>query len=217
MWFDQGLNLIHDFWDYESARAFEQSVRVDPQCAMCYWGQVLAKAVTLKGHASKRERLYIEASAAYEDALKNAKPVVNFSQEIQLMRKLVKKYPKDTQARIFLAVSLQDGFDAKGEPRAGQKEALAMLQNVIRDDPSNSAANHSYIHALEASAHPEQALPSAEILASLAPASGHMVHMPGHIFFRIGDYTRAEHAFAASMHVDEPAVCFPYSARPARQ
>src|ERR1700676_252523 len=82
MWFDQGLNLLHDFWDYESVRAFEQSVRVDPQCAMCYWGiywaaktnyrtpnkyfrdQALAKAVSLKSHASKSERLYIEASAA---------------------------------------------------------------------------------------------------------------------------------------------------------
>ena len=221
MWFDQGLNLIHDFWDYESARAFEQSVRVDPQCAMCYWGlykaesfyhgtaqgyanQALAKATSLKGHASKHERLYIEASAAYEHALKNAKSTPNFSQELYLLRKLVKKYPKDSQARIFLAESpLGDGFDSKGEPRAGQKEALAILQGVMRDEPENSAANHYYIHALEASAHPEQALHSAEILASLAPASGHIVHMPGHIFFRIGDYARAEQAFAASMQVDE--------------
>src|SRR5215469_16010889 len=90
MWFDQGLNLIHDFWDYESARAFEQSVRVDPQCAMCYWGlyqaesffhgtsrdyagEALSQAVSLKNHASKRERLYIEAAAVYEDGLKARK------------------------------------------------------------------------------------------------------------------------------------------------
>jgi tetratricopeptide (TPR) repeat protein len=196
MWFDQGLNLLHDFWDYESARAFEQSVRVDPQCAMCYWGlyeaesfyhstaqgyaaQALAKAVSLKRHASKRERLYIEASAAAnEDAVK-------------LWRKLVREYPKETQARIFLA-GLVD-----------RKEALAILQSVLKDKPEDSAANHHYIHALEASEHPEQALHSAEILASLAPASGHMVHMPGHIFFRIGDYARAEQAFMASMLVDE--------------
>src|SRR5580700_971534 len=89
MWFDQGLNLLHDFWDYESARAFEQSIRVDPQCAMCYWGiyranksnyrietgyfqeQALAKAVSLKNHAGKAERLYIEASAAAEAAEKS--------------------------------------------------------------------------------------------------------------------------------------------------
>jgi len=88
MWFDQGLNLLHDFWDYESVRAFEQSVRVDPRCAMCYWGiyqaekfrhsnakyysnQALAQAVGLKGHAGKAERLYIEASAAAEAAEKS--------------------------------------------------------------------------------------------------------------------------------------------------
>ena len=90
MWFDQGLNLLHDFWDHESARAFEQSIRVDPKCAMCYWGmyqaekfhhrddtyyanQMLAKADSLKGHASKDERLYIEASVAAEAAEKSDK------------------------------------------------------------------------------------------------------------------------------------------------
>ena len=77
------------------------------------------------------------------------------------------------------------------------------MQSILKDKPEDSAANHYYIHALEASEHPEQALHSAEILARLAPASGHMVHMPGHIFFRIGDYARAEQAFAASMQVDE--------------
>jgi tetratricopeptide (TPR) repeat protein len=198
MWFDQGLNLLHDFWDYESARAFEQSVRVDPQCAMCYWGlyqaegfyhstaqgyaePALAKAVSLKSHASKRERLYIEATAMHKDG----------KQELELWRTLVRKYPKDTQARIFLA-RLVD-----------HRESLALLQSVLKEDPQNSAANHYYIHALEAGDHPEQALHSAEILGNLAPASGHMVHMPGHIFFRIGDYARAEQAFAASMQVDE--------------
>src|SRR5271167_3175682 len=89
-WFDQGLNLLHDFWDYESVRAFEQAVRVDPQCAMCYWGvyqaekfrhsnsayfadPALAKAVSLKSRASKSERLYIEASAAAAAAEKSEK------------------------------------------------------------------------------------------------------------------------------------------------
>ncbi len=196
MWFDQGLNLLHDFWDYESARAFEQSVRVDPQCAMCYWGlyeaesfyhstakgyaaQALASAVSLKGHASKRERLYIDASAAHQDAA------------LEIWRKLVREHPKDTEARIFLAQRVDDN------------ESLALLLSVLKDRPNDSAANHYYIHALEASEHPGQALHSAEILPSLAPASGHMVHMPGHIFFRIGDYARAEQAFAASMQVDE--------------
>ena len=151
MWFDQGLNLLHDFWDYESVRAFEQSVRVDPNCAMCYWGiyqaekfrhsnakyysnQALAKAVSLKGHASKAERLYIEASAAAEAADKSEgedKSKVE-SKEVQLYRKLVKSNPKDMQGRIFLAEALSDGYDDDDQPRDGQKEALTMFQSVLK-------------------------------------------------------------------------------------
>jgi tetratricopeptide (TPR) repeat protein len=222
VWFDQGLNLFHDFWDYESARAFEHGVRVDPQCAMCYWGLyqaeafrrstskhyadlALAKAVSLKGHVSKAERLYIEASAAHETAWKAAKDddKPDQSKELQLWRKLVKHDPKDMQARIFLAEALADGYSDAGEPHAGQQEALAMLQSVLTDEPENSAANHYWIHAVEASPKPEQALRSAELLGRLAPTSGHMVHMPGHIFYRVGDYARAQKSFAASMEADE--------------
>ncbi|HLZ49668.1 MAG TPA: hypothetical protein VKP61_02870 [Candidatus Acidoferrum sp.] len=222
VWFDQGLNLLHDFWDYESVRAFEQSVRVDPQCAMCYWGvyqaekfrhsnskyfssQALAKAVSLKGRASKAERLYIEASAAADAAenSENEEKNKGESREVQIYRKLVKSNPRDTQARIFLAEALSDGYDDENQPLAGQKEALSILQNVLKDDPENSAANHYWIHAVEASDHPEQALHSAEILGRLAPTSGHMVHMPGHIFYRTGDYARAKDSFSASMKADE--------------
>jgi tetratricopeptide (TPR) repeat protein len=222
LWFDQGLNLLHDFWDYESVRAFEQGVRADPQCAMCYWGlyqaetfrhssskhfadQALEKAVSLKGHASKAERLYIEASAAHEAAAKDKKDEdkQGESKEVQLWRKLVKRSPKDTQARIFLAEALMDGYDDAGEPHAGQKEGLTILQGVLKDEPENSAANHYWIHAVEASPKPEQALRSAEMLAGLAPTSGHMVHMPGHIFYRMGEYARARKSFAESIEADE--------------
>jgi tetratricopeptide (TPR) repeat protein len=221
MWFDQGLNLLHDFWDYESIRAFEQSVRVDPQCAMCYWGiyqaekfshsnskyyatQMLTKALGLRRRARKEERLYIEASAA-EAAEKSGKKdnSAGDSEKVKLYRKLVKRNPKDMQARIFLANALSDGYDDNGEPRAGQKEALALFQTLLQEDPNNSAANHYWIHAVEASPHPEQAIHSAEILGRLAPTSGHMVHMAGHIFYRTGDYARAKRSFAASMKADE--------------
>jgi tetratricopeptide (TPR) repeat protein len=222
MWFNQGLNLFHDFWDYESLRAFEQGVRVDPQCAMCYWGlyqtgtafhstanyyanQALTKAANLKGHVSKAERLYIDASVAHAAALKSAKQdgKPDYSTEVQLWRKLVRNNRTDTQAQIFLAEALMDGYNDAGEPRAGQKEALAILQSVLKNEPENSAANHYWIHAVEASPHPEQALRSAEMLGSLAPTSGHIVHMPGHIFYRMGDYARAQKSFEASMEADE--------------
>lgn len=223
MWFDQALNLYHDFWDYESVRAAEQSVRVDPQCAMCYWSlylgltfrrssskqfasDALAKAVSLKGRASKPERLYIEASAAAEAAEKDKnkkEDSAGQSREVQILRKLVKTAPHDTQARIFLAESLIDGYEDDGTAKEGTKEALGILQSVLKDEPENSAANHYWIHAVEASPKPEQAVHSAEILGRLAPTSGHMVHMPGHIFYRTGDYARANQSFSASTDADE--------------
>ena len=216
MWFDQGLNLLHDFWDYESVRAFVQGTRVDPNCAMCYWGiyhaelfthsnakfyakQALVKAVSLKKQVSEAERLYIEAAEKSEkDGKRNGG-----SRATKVYRKLVKKYPADLQAQIFLAESVGDGYDDNGNPSAGQKEEIAILQGVLKQDPENSAANHYWIHAVEASLHPEQALHSAEILGRLAPTSGHMVHMPGHIFYRTGDYASAKNSFAASIEADE--------------
>ncbi len=214
-WFDQGLSLMNDFWDYESQKAFERSVRVDPNCAMCWWGlaqgegfrdgdnkvygaRALAEAVRLKNHADGAGKLYIEAAEADSIAKEGDK-----SQEIAIWRKLVKKYPKDIEARIFLAETVRNGYDDHGEPKAGQKEAISILEGVLRDAPNDSAAHHYWIHAIEPGSHPELALKSAALLASLAPTSGHMVHMPGHIFYRVGNYSEAEHWFSASMDADE--------------
>jgi tetratricopeptide (TPR) repeat protein len=217
-WFDQGLNLMHDFWDYESMKAFEQSVRVDPNCAMCWWGlarsagfrgsdlkiygkQALEKAVALKDHASAPEQLYIEAAQASDNG-KESKRGVNKA-EIAILRELVAKEPNDPEARLFLALAVGDGYDRAGEPKKGEQQSIAMLDGILHDTPNDSATNHYWIHAMEPSNHPERAIPSAALLASLAPTSGHMVHMPGHIFYRVGNYTEAERWFAASMAADE--------------
>jgi tetratricopeptide (TPR) repeat protein len=221
-WFSQGLNLLHDFWDYESARAFEQGIRVDPQCAMCYWGlyqalmfrtsipdaytqQALASAVRLRRHVSKHEQLYIDATSAADEAVNAAAPDddPDTTKEIAIWRQVVKDYPDDLQARLFLAGTLRDGYDDNGEPKKKQKEQIALIQEALKAAPNDSAANHYWIHAVEASPHPEQALKSAALLASLAPASGHMVHMPGHIYYRMGDYAQAERWFAASTAIEE--------------
>ncbi len=214
-WFDQGLSLLHDFWDYESQKAFEQSIRVNPDCAMCWWGlamaeqsrgsggeaygkRALAEAVRLRSHASATDKLYIDAAEAESKAKEG-----DTAQQIAILRKLVKKAPRDIEARIFLAEAVGDGYDDAGEPKAGQKERIAILEGVLREAPGDSAANHYWIHAIEPGNHPELALDSAKRLASLAPTSGHMVHMPGHIFYRVGDYPNAEHWFAESMAADE--------------
>jgi tetratricopeptide (TPR) repeat protein len=215
MWFEQGLSLMHDFWDYEAVKAFEQGVRVDPRCAMCYWGifqevaqrgpetkvyaaAALAQAVKLEKHVSKPERLYIEAAQAGA-----AEGPESQARATAIFRRLVSREPRDPEARLFLAESLGDGYTDQGEPKPGTAEKIAILQSVLRDFPDDSAANHYWIHAMEPSAHPERALASAARLASLAPNSGHMVHMPGHIYYRVGDYADAERWFAASTAVDE--------------
>jgi tetratricopeptide (TPR) repeat protein len=222
MWFEQGYNLYYDFWDYEADRAFEQAIRSDANCAMCYWGlyqaetfthseakdyakDALAKAVALEPKVTPREKLYIQAAEAHESAIREAgsEDKANFDHETEILRTMVKDNPSDTNARILLAEAVSDGFDEKGEPKKGKKEAIALLQGVLKEEPDNSVANHLWIHAVEPSLHPEQALHSAEILSSLAPASGHMVHMPGHIFYRTGDYVHAQEAFDASAVADE--------------
>lgn len=225
MWFTQGLNLLHDFWDFESSKAFEQSVRVDPQCAMCWWGLAqaegfrggnddwakgaLMQASKLKKKASKWEQLYIKAA---EEGAKKGKPksgamaegaAQRDSKETKIWRKLVGMRPEDLQAKIFLTESLRDGFDKAGKPHAGTLEGDTILAAILVAHPEDSAVNHYWIHAQEPGQHPEAALESARKLGRLSPASAHMVHMPGHIFYRTGDYETARLSFAKSMEVDE--------------
>jgi hypothetical protein len=169
--------------------------------------------VRLEKHASRKERLYIEAAVAEqaeESGIKsNAKPTkasskqTPESQQVTILRKIVKMDPSDNQAKIFLAESLMDGYDDMGDPKPGTQQGIDILEAALKTAPNDSALNHYWIHAMEPSSHPERAIPSAKLLASLAPASGHMVHMPGHIFYRCGDYAPAEHWFAASTAVDE--------------
>ncbi|ADV81157.1 tetratricopeptide repeat protein [Terriglobus saanensis] len=229
IWFDQGLNLQHDFWDYEASKAFEQAIRLDPNCAMCWWGlaqaidfrgkesdtlvaEELAHAKKWKSHVTPAEKLYIEASLAQQkddkkESKKKTDPKVHHdSAETKKLRKLVALYPASDQAsiqtRIFLAGSLRDGF-THGEPNAGTAEAQRILAQLILEYPNDTASLHYWIHVIEPGNHPELARDAAVRLGAMVPTSGHMVHMPGHIFYLLGDYNRAQVSFAASTAVDE--------------
>ncbi len=223
-WFDQGINLVFDFWDYEANRAFEQAIRTDSNCAICHWAlseslgihnqevqgyahDELVQAVALRNHADKREKMYIDAAQAESGSIGGKGASANGSNDEQskaILRQIVHKYPEDIAARLLLAEALQDGYDRDtGKARPGTAEMISILQGILAEKPDDSAANHLWIHAVEASPHPEQALHSAAILADLAPNSGHMTHMPGHIFYRTGDYQRAQVSFDLSTSVDE--------------
>lgn len=212
-WFDQGLAALHCFWDYEAMRAFEQAVRLDPDCAMCHWGlaraiashggekdlekRELKRAEELAPKASDHEQRYIRADAASEDK-KDDDAEAAFAKE---MEALMDRYPDDLDAKLLYALALNRGYSTEGDPRPGSVYGQTVLREILEKHPDNAAANHYWIHAVESS-HPEWAIPSAEKLGALAPASGHMVHMPGHIFYRVGDYERARQIFLDSMRVD---------------
>ena len=212
-WFDQGLAALHCFWDYEALRAFQQAVRLDPDCAMCHWGLAraldsrggdkeqqkaqLKKAEDLASKASDHEQRYIRADAAGAKK-KDDDAEAAYAKE---MEGLIDHYPDDLDARLLYALALNHGYSSDGEPRPGSLYGQSVLREILQQHPDNAAANHYWIHAVESS-HPEWAIASAEKLGSLAPASGHMVHMPGHIFYRVGDYERARQIFLESMRVD---------------
>jgi tetratricopeptide (TPR) repeat protein len=214
-WFDQGFSLLHCFWDFEALRAFREAARLDPSCAMCQWGihqamqfggskeddlkPVVSKMKELSPKATDHEQRYIRSIT--ESAGKKGEEASKAYQHE--MEGLIYKYPDDLDARAFLALSLGSGFDEKGEPRPGELYGMAMLKEMLQSHPDNAAANHYWIHSVEGSAHPEWALESAEKLGKLTPGSGHMVHMPGHIFYRTGDYEKARKCFLDAIQVDE--------------
>jgi tetratricopeptide (TPR) repeat protein len=214
-YFNQGLRLLHDFWDFESYRAFQEAVRLDPNAAMAYWGEfealkmhgpvtdeakaALEKAKSLKDKVTDQEQYYIRAA---EHELKDDEPSEKAAYRRE-MEALIDKYPDDVDAQALLALAVLSGYDTDGRPRDGELYAQSLLGNLLAAHPDNAAANHYWIHAMEDSSRPERALHSADVLSGMAPNSGHMVHMPGHIYWRVGDYEKARESFLASVHVDE--------------
>ncbi|MGH9517118.1 MAG: tetratricopeptide repeat protein [Terriglobales bacterium] len=227
--FDQGLTLVFAFNHEEAARAFRRTSEIDPHSAMAFWGIALAlgpcinldvdpvhekaayeavqKALLLAPGATERERDYIEDLAKRYSPDRNV-DLRKLDQEYAIaMRELSMRYPDDLDAATLYAESLMDLHPWKlwtldGRPTEDTEEILAVLESVLRRDPNHIGANHYYVHATEASPHPEWALASAKRLETLAPAAGHLVHMPAHIYMRVGDYWAAAHSNVAGADAD---------------
>ena len=211
-YFDQGLRLLHCFWDFEAYRAFKEAARLDPEAAMAWWGiaqslgdykamkdektAALEKAKNRMERVSDHERYYIRTQQKQQD--KDDEDAAT-----REMEALVDKYPDDTDAKLFLAISSASGYDTDGRPNKAALYPRLILSEILAKDPANAAANHYLIHVLEAGPHADDALRSAAVLGQLAPGSGHMVHMPGHIYYKLGQHDKAREAFLASMNVDE--------------
>ena len=231
-YFDQGLRLYYGFNHAEAIRAFEEATRRDADCAMCYWGIALAygpninapmdrdaalaaytalqKAVDREAKANARERALIHAlSARYAADPPENRATLDAAYAVAL-REVVRQYPDDLEVATLLAEALMDlspwnYWTPDGEPRADTREILAQLERVIARNPNHPGANHFYIHAVEA-VQPERALPAAERLAALMPGAGHIVHMPGHIYVRVGRYLDAIAANEHAVHADETYI-----------
>ncbi|HJQ84519.1 MAG TPA: hypothetical protein VKA21_10610 [Candidatus Binatia bacterium] len=232
-YFDQGLRLVWAFNHDEATRAFQEAASLDRGCAMAWWGialaagpnyndpgnaerdrrayEALANAVLLRGQVSERERAYIDAlskrytkdpppdrkalDAAYADA----------------MREVARRFPDDLDAATLFAEALMDLrpwdlWTADGKPQPGTEEIVATLESVLARDPMHPGANHYYIHAIEASPRPERGLASAGRLHDLVPGAGHLVHMPSHIYMRVGKYDEAAAANERAIAADEQYI-----------
>jgi tetratricopeptide (TPR) repeat protein len=216
--FDQGLRLIYAFNHDEAARSFERAAQLDPGLAMAHWGiaeavgpnyndpaeaerfqranREIQKALDLSPHASPSEQAYIQAMAQRFPADPKADLRQAAEQYHGAMREVMQRFPDDLDAATLFAeagMNLHPWglWHPDGTPEAGTEEIVATLESVIRRDPNHLGALHYYIHAVEASPHPERALAAANKLAALAPAAGHIVHMPAHVYIRTGDYEAA--------------------------
>ncbi|HEV2499649.1 MAG TPA: tetratricopeptide repeat protein [Terriglobia bacterium] len=214
-YFNQGLRLLYAFWYFESYRAFRECATLDPSAAMAYWGmaQALAnfptmqeaenaaveKAEATMGSVSAHERQYIQAAAD----LAQSQGADGRASYILQMQSIIREYPGDLNAPALLALFMMSGYGADGQAMPGQLYAEELLRGILAVQPDDVAANHLWIHAVEGGPSPKDGLKSAEIVARLAPASGHLVHMLGHVYFRLGDYEKAREAFLHSMSVDE--------------
>jgi tetratricopeptide (TPR) repeat protein len=229
--FDQGLMLVFAFNHEEAARSFRRASELDPQSAMPFWGLALAlgpcinldvdppheqaayeaaqRALARAPGATESEQAYIQALAKRYSSDSKVDLRKLDAEYANAMRELFRHYPDDLDAATLYAESLMDLHPWKlwsldGRPTAGTEEIVAVLESVLRRDPNHIGANHYYIHAVEASPHPEWSLASARRLEALAPAAGHLVHMPAHTYMRVGDYLAAARSTAAGANADRP-------------
>ena len=214
--FNQGISLIHGFWYYEALRAFEEVARLDGSCAMAYWGQyqalrrlgrdkkvqrqeALQRAKARLDRVSARERHFIRADVQ-RDSLGGRQGRQAYIREMQT---LIAAYPDEEEAKLFLLRFIAPpGYDPATPIDPGQPDPHKLLTELLENHPDHAAVHHYWIHLIEATDTPGQALESAEKLAALAPNAGHLVHMPGHIYYRMGRYEQARDAFIRGVAVD---------------
>ena len=232
LFINQGLMLAYGFNHAEAHRSFAEAARLDPDCAMAYWGMALVlgpninmtmnpenepqahalvkEALALKPKVSEKERAYIDALATrYDGVVKNDRRALDLAY-MEAMRALSIRYPDDLDAATLYAESVMDlrpwdYWTRDHRPYPETIEVMRVLEDVLANNPNHPGAIHLYIHTVEL-ARPELAEAAAERLWTLAPGAGHLVHMPSHIFRRIGRYADASRSNQDAIAADEDYI-----------
>ncbi len=237
-WFNQGLMLTFGFNHDAAERSFLKATELDPECAMCWWGSALVlgphvnagmdpannakawervqKARVLMPKASEAERAYIDAlSARYAEHPPEDRKTLDEAYA-QATRELSKKLPDDLDAATFHAEALMDlqpwdYYDEQLKPKGNTAEVVSVLESVMKRNADHPGALHLYVHAVEASAEPQRGVDAADRLRALIPGSGHLVHMPAHIYGRVGRWHDAVLANQKAIEADNVylSICRP--------
>jgi hypothetical protein len=231
LFMNQGLNLSYAFNHWEAGRAYSEAARLDPNLAMAYWGQALAlgpninapmdpaaepraleaiqKAVALKSNASPREQALIDALInRYDGRAEDRK--ARDREYAGAMRKVHLQFPADDDISMLYVESVMDlrpwGYWTRdGTPYERTSEIVALTEKVIAHNPNHPGALHLYIHLMEAY-QADKAEAAADRLLTLMPAAGHMVHMPAHIYQRVGRYADAAKSNVLAIAADEDYI-----------
>ncbi len=229
-YFDQGLRLTWAFNHAEAIAAYEEAARLDPGCALCYWGvayalgpninvpmepaqetaamEAVQKALNRTQSVSPREQALILALAKRYGEPAGEERAGRDGAYADAMREVVARFPDDPEVGALYADALMnlspwDYWTKEGHPKGRTTELVATLERAIATNPNHPGACHLYIHAVEASTRPERAVACAERLAGLMPGAGHLVHMPAHIYMRVGRYNDAVASNVHAVIVDE--------------
>jgi tetratricopeptide (TPR) repeat protein len=229
-WFDQGLRLVYAFNHHEAQKAFREAARLDPKCAMCSWGIALTEgsnynhptdaerearalaavkqAAALAAGTRPEERALIDAVARRHSADPAQTRAALDGAYANAMRDVARRYPDDLEAATFFADAMMNLrpwslWTPDGAPHPGTEEIVQTLERVLARKADHPGALHLYIHAVEASTTPGRAEAAADRLRTQMPGAGHMVHMPSHIYWRVGRYADAVAVNADAVKADQ--------------